>query len=70
MSEVAVELREYDAIFDDGINDFVVRHGAVFALGVADGFDDCEGVDTHTVLKIVEFVEEGVVFSTIFYTLL
>lgn len=50
MSEVAVELREYDAIFDDGINEFVVRHGAVFALCVADGFDDCEGVDTHTVL--------------------
>lgn len=50
MSEVAVELREHDAVFDDGIDELIVRHGAVFALGVADGFDDCESIDTHSVL--------------------
>lgn len=47
---MAVELGKYDAIFNDRINYFVVRHGTVFAFIVADRFDDCESIDTHAIL--------------------
>ena len=50
MMEVAVELREHYAVFDDGIDEFIVRHGSIFALGVADRFDECESVEAYSIL--------------------